>query len=260
VSQRPASPSAPAGIRLVRELASGDYPLHQHPDWSAAFPWLVQGTTGRGADGLDMGLFGDVPTGLAQARWRRLREVAGMAAAVHARQVHGAALRWHTAAEGFTVLEGLDGHGTAAAGIVLTVSVADCVPVFLVSVSPRGICLLHAGWRGVAAGVLEAGIDLLGRQLRAAPHNLHLHCGPAICGNCYEVGPEVPAALQLAESGDRRTHVDLRATIAQRAVRAGLQAANVTLSTHCTRCGDQSFWSHRGGSHQRQVGILGLRS
>jgi copper oxidase (laccase) domain-containing protein len=67
-------------------------------------------------------------------------------------------------------------------------------------------------------------------------------------------------ALQLAESGGERTRVDLRANIARRAVRAGLQAAKVTLSTHCTRCGDASFWSHRGGSRQRQVSILGLRS
>jgi YfiH family protein len=253
-------PACPPGVRVVREQSLGEFPLLRQPEWTAAFPWLVQGTTGRGADGLDMGLFGHTPTGLAQARWRLLREVTGMEAALHARQVHGAAVVWQDQLPaGLTIVEQRDGHATSARGMLLTVSVADCVPVFLVSTHPLAICLLHAGWRGTAAGVLEAGVELLRQRAASRPEQLHLHAGPAICGNCYEVGPEVMAALQLpAPAG--RCLLDLRALIASRALAAGIPASNITLSGHCTRHGDVGFWSHRGGCRERQVGVLGIRS
>jgi YfiH family protein len=247
-------------VRVVREQPLGEFPLHRQPEWTAAFPWLVQGTTGRGAEGLDMGLFGNTPTGLVQARWRRLHEVTGMEAVLHARQVHGAEVLWQDQLPaGLTIVEGRDGHATSARGLLLTVSVADCVPVFLVSPKPLAICLLHAGWRGTAGGIIERGIELLRNRLSTLPEHLHLHAGPAICGGCYEVGGEVLAALRLASPAARGL-LDLRAVIATRALAAGIPAANVTLSGHCTRHGDVDFWSHRSGFRERQVGVLGIRS
>ena len=253
-------PAVPPGVRLIRELPTGAFPLHHHPGWTAAFPWLVQGTTGRGTDGLDMGLFGEVPTGIAQARWRRLREVTGMRAAVHARQVHGAAVRWHDDVEpGLSIGEGTDGHATRSPGVLLTVSVADCVPIFLIAGVTHAACVLHAGWRGIAAGVLEAGIALLSRRMGAVPAELHVHCGPAICGECYEVGAEVVAALQLEPALAQKVRLDLRAIIAGRALRAGIPAGQITLSSHCTRCDADAFWSHRGGCGERQLAVAGVR-
>ena len=250
----------PPGVRLVCEQVTGEFPLHQHPEWTADHPWLVQGTTGRGIEGLDMGLFGEVPTGVAQARWRRLREVTGMGAAVHARQVHGNNAGWHDRPQlGLMLVEDLDGHATSSPDLLLTVSVADCVPIFLVSSRPRAVCLLHGGWRGVAAGIVEAGIGLLNQRAGAVVAGLQLHAGPAICRECYEVGPEVAAALQLPGVGPDRWRLDLRAAIAQRGVIAGIPPARITISTHCTRCGVAGFWSHRGGCRERQLGVAGIR-
>jgi YfiH family protein len=253
-------PVRPAGVRLVHELRAGEFPLYTHPEWSAAFPWLVQGTTGRGEEGLDMGLFGELPTGLVQARWRRLREVTGLPTAAHGWQVHAASLAWHEPLPpGLHVLDAFDGHATAAPGVLLTVSVADCVPVFLVAPRLRVVALLHGGWRGVAAGIVEAGVQLLATRTGCAAANLHLHCGPAICGACYEVGPEVGTGLALATSPPGKFQLDLRAAIAERAVDLGIQPQQVTLSAHCTRCGDGTFWSHRGGDRERQLAVVGIR-
>ncbi len=118
--------------------------------------------------------------------------------------------------------------------------------------------MLHAGWRGAAAGVLEAGIAAL-RGWGAAPGSLWVHLGPAICGRCYEVGPEVFAALGVAPvPADRR--LDLRRVLAARAHAAGIPAAQISSSAWCTRCDEGAFFSHRGGSSGRQLGIAALRA
>ncbi|MFW6079282.1 MAG: polyphenol oxidase family protein [Gemmatimonadota bacterium] len=256
--------------RVRERRVAGDAPLHAHPVWLERFPWLVQGTTARGerADAaFDLGLFGRTPTGRVLARWRALRRAAGCVTAVHARQVHGASVQWHEALpHGLVIDDGHDGHATAQPGVLLTVSVADCVPVSVVDPASRSVALLHAGWRGTASGVLEAGMRVLRRRAGAAPDRLWVHLGPAICGRCYEVGPEVHRALGLAEP-TAPTPLDLRAVLATRARSLGVADDRISASAHCTRCGGSdgdsgggaSFFSHRGGDAGRQMAVLGIR-
>ena len=254
-----AAPPFPPAIRRIREArAEGPVPLYVQPEWADAFPWLAQGTTGRGDAGapFDLGLFGQSPVGPTLARWRALRESLGFPSAVHARQVHGADLASHDAdpGPGLRITEGLDGHVTARARLLLAVSVADCVPIFMVDPTARRVALLHGGWRGTAAGILGRGVE---RLSGGDPGRLHVHLGPAICGACYEVGPEVHAALGLSVPRERRP-VDVRAVQAGQALAAGVAAERVTVSEHCTRCGG-GFFSHRGGDAGRQMGVLGIR-
>jgi copper oxidase (laccase) domain-containing protein len=84
-----------------------------------------------------------------------------------------------------------------------------------------------------------------------------VHLGPAICGECFEVGPEVPEGLALAEPD--ATHVDLRAELARRAAALGVAPARISISGFCTRHGDSPFFSHRGGCAERQVTVLAVR-
>ena len=154
------------------------------------------------------------------------------------KQVHGAALR--EAAPGGCG-EG-DALATAATGLALAISTADCVPVLLAS--PRRIAAVHAGWRGLAAGVLAPAIAALGD-----PSAIHAWIGPAIGQCCYEVGDEVAAAVvgattaEVARPGPRgRPLLDLAA-----AARCQLEAAgvgSVALLVSCTRC-DPRWWSYR---------------
>jgi polyphenol oxidase len=254
--------SAPS--RVVREARRpGAVPLYHHPDWPDRFPWLVQGTTGRGGaedhrDWFDLGLFGATPVGTAMDRWRLLLRATGCARAVHARQVHRADLLWHDEGPpGLSISDAFDGHATATPGVLLAVSVADCVPVFLVDPEFRAVAAVHAGWRGAAAGVLEAGIRTLVEHTGARAERLHLHLGPAICGQCYEVGPEVHAALgQRVPDGP--TPIDVRAILAARAAAAGIPHEHTTVSAFCTRCGDSPFFSHRGGCAERQMGVIAV--
>lgn len=254
-----------AEVRIVAERApEGEVPLWTHPEWSDRFPWLVQGTTGRGpgAEPFDLGLSGSQPVGAALDRWRALVAAAEMSSAAHARQVHGADLWIHreVGAPGVLVMDGFDGHVTDRPGVLLTVGVADCVPVSIVDPETRAVALVHAGWRGTAAGIVERAVHRLAESWQASPARLWLHCGPAICGACYEVGPEVHRAVNPhLPVPDAPTPVDVRASIARRAVAAGVAPERVTLSEHCTRCGEGHFFSHRAGSRARQVGVLGIR-
>jgi polyphenol oxidase len=249
----------PCGVREM--LAPGTQAL-VHPGWADTFPWLVHGTTTRGAPGseLDLGLFSGGSTEAAvRQNWGRLLALTGMAAAVHARQLHEAEVRFHAeTAPGLRVVEPCDGHATDRAGVLLAVSVADCVPVFVVAPRARAVAALHAGWRGAAVGVLERGLDVLRERTGERVGELHIHLGPSICGSCYEVGPEVFEALDQPVPQAPRP-IDLRAVLAERAVAAGADPSRISVSTHCTRCTRSGLFSHRGGDRGRQVGYIGVR-
>lgn len=248
-----------------------------HPEWENRFGWLVQGTTraaevagaSRGvpphpddppAAPFDLGLFSDASSPRdVLARWGRLRRSTGAREAVHAHQVHGSLVRWHGAgAPGLHISDPCDGHATADLGILLTVTVADCVPVFIVDPRQRAVAMVHAGWRGAAAEILEQGVAVLSARAGSRAEDLHVHLGPAICERCYEVGPEVFEAVGL-EAPAEPSPIDLRAVLASQAEAVGVPEAQITVSAHCTRCGE-GFFSHRGGDHERQVGFLGLRA
>ncbi len=247
-----------AGTNLSR-IAS---PLSwTHPEWAQRFPWLAQGTTGRspGEAGGDFRLFGTQTSPEGRESWMSLARSHGFAGVVHSRQVHGKTILIHdSAVEGFCLGPEADGHVSAVPGTLMGVTVADCVPVFLVDAHRQAVGLLHAGWRGAAAGVLEAGISLLKSRSGSEPEDLLVHLGPAICGSCYEVGPEVHAALGLHEPRTPAP-VDLRGLLAEKALDMGVMGANITRSTFCTLCGASPFFSHRGGATQRQIGFLGIR-
>jgi YfiH family protein len=185
-------------------------------------------------------------------------EWAGCRCAIHARQLHGAHVLRHDATpSGLFIADGADGHVTARPATLLTVSLADCVPVFIVDPERRAIALLHAGWRGTAAGITERGMAALAAQAGSQPANLLIHLGPAICGECYEVGPEVHEGLGLDVPAGP-TPIDLRAVIVRRAANAGVPPDQITVSSHCTRCGDGSFFSHRRDDAQRFLAFLAI--
>ena len=209
-------------------------------------------TTTRAAG--DFGLGDAEPAAEAVARWQSLQ--AGLAPVAprlaSARQVHGVRILEHGPTwDGWLRTDGADGHLSFSPGIACAVTVADCVPVFLAH--PSGaIALLHAGWRGTAGRIVQKGIQRLGEHaLHAA--DLQLHLGPAICGRCYVVGPDVFQQL-TGWTTSRPRNVDLRALIAEQAKEAGI--THITVSEYCTRCDNDRFFSHRAGDAGRQVGVI----
>lgn len=246
-------------MRWIREESQGTSPVvYVHPEWRSQYPWLVQGITGATGD-FDLRLFGPAPAGSVLERWDRLREVTGCERAVHARQVHGSTVANHmtVTGRGLEVRDATDGHVTNLPGLLLTVAVADCVPLLLVDPETRVLASLHAGWRGVVAGILAEGVKAM-EGLGAQTERLRLHMGPHICAACYEVGPEVHEALGFPPPPAPQP-VSLVEALARRARRLGIAPDSTTASEWCTRCDADVLYSHRGGAVGRQVGFIAAR-
>lgn len=259
----PTTPELPDGCAVIAEVPAEEPPALVHPRWAADFRWLIQGTTRRreGAEPFDLGIFSDAsPPRAVLNAWDRLRRGSGCARVVHAHQVHGSVVRVHEPGPpGLHLADPCDGHVTSAESVLLAVTVADCVPVFVVDPDRCAVALLHAGWRGVMAGIVEQGLATLAERIGSRAADIHVHLGPAICGRCYEVGPEVFEGLGLP-APTRPAPVDLRAVVAHRAVASGVAPSRITVSAHCTRCGDSDLFSHRRGDRARQAGYLGIRA
>jgi hypothetical protein len=156
------------------------------------------------------------------------------------RQVHEAHVRRHDGptepsayAEPAPGLPEADGHATDQPGLAPLVFVADCLPVALAG--ERGVAMIHCGWRGMAAGIVERGI------------------GPC----CYEVGDEVRDAFAGLGDGiaDGRM-LDLREVARRLLAEAGVE--QVEISDLCTSCHPELFFSHRRdrGRTGRQAGLV----
>jgi YfiH family protein len=158
-----------------------------------------------------------------------------------ARQVHSATVL--TASAPGLLGEG-DGLITEQDGLALCVITADCVPVLLSG--PGGLAAIHAGWRGIAGGVLPATLA----ELSGPPSEWTAWVGPAIGACCYEVGPEVAeqvasasdaAAVQSGPAG--KPHLDLHEAVRRQLAAAGV--GETVCVPGCTRCDAERLWSYR---------------
>jgi hypothetical protein len=215
----------------------------------------MAGITGRD---FDLGLWSNQPVGEVMTRWLAFRRaLPGFHAVALGNQVHGVELMTLDAGRGWIQVEGIDGWFTAAPGILLTVTIADCIPVYLVAPG-RGVALLHAGWRGTAGGILSRGVQRLKAETRCADSEIVMHCGVGICGSCYEVGSEVMLGCGVAADGAGPWHIDLRERLASEAAELGLRS--ISGSTWCSAHDRASFFSHRasGGTDGRMVAYVGI--
>jgi YfiH family protein len=211
-----------------------------------------------GRDEGDLGRTAESPTPAVQANRAAILELCGLGAIAVARQVHGTTVVVaHAARAGYLVDESrqADGQATAARELGVGVHVADCLPIAVAG--DGGVAMLHAGWRGLAGGVVAEGV----RALRAlgVQGPLEAAIGPGAGGCCYEAGPEVhaPFAAYRASNGRR---LDLVKIATAQLHEAGVESVgDIGLCTLCAPAG--LFFSHRrdGPETGRQGGFAWLR-
>lgn len=202
-----------------------------------------------------LGSNSDEPIKTVMGRWDALRATIATYGAnrlATAAQVHGDIVVEHVPGwSGWLRGSRADGHIAPDRGTAAAVTIADCVPVFIAH--PSGVvAALHSGWRGTAARIVQRAIAQL-KSRGLAPSALRMHLGPAICGRCYEVSPDVVLKL-TAQTVERPQPVDLRAIIAIHAKDLGVK--DITISGSCTRCNNDRFYSHRAGDLGRQVAVI----
>lgn len=163
-----------------------------------------------------------------------------------------------------------DGMVTRRPDLPLAVFCADCAPVYLCDPGRRVVALLHAGWRGTVAGIVEQGLEAMAAVAGGRPGDVLAAIGPCIGPCCYGVGDDVRARVErrLGEDAARvlairqgRLFFDLPGTIAILLERAGVPSLQVYRADMCTACHPHLFWSHRrdGGVTGRMAAVLALR-
>ena len=178
------------------------------------------------------------------------------------RQVHGTRVR--SAVSGGPA-PAADALASRTPGLLVGVVTADCMPVLLADRRRRVVAAVHAGWRGAAAGVLEAAVAHLRAAFGTRPGQLEAAIGPAVAGCCYEVGAEVVDAFR-ARTGDATApawtrrgsgrHLDLR--IAARCLLEAAGVLSVTVLGPCTTCGPGYHSYRRDGARTgRQLSFAG---
>ncbi|MBY4595910.1 peptidoglycan editing factor PgeF [Ottowia caeni] len=241
------------------------------PDWPApacvraVFTTRAGPTPERGASVPPWSRFnlgdhvGDDPAAVTSNR-SALREVL-LARPVFLQQVHGTNVA-------HLDLESPDGTVADAAvtsrpGLACTIMVADCLPVLLTDAAGRAIGAAHAGWRGLAGGVLEQTLTAFCDLSRTQAHEVMAWFGPCIGPGAFEVGAEVREAFLAADEGadvcfqalnGGKYLADLPGLARRRLKAVGVSAiyGNDSSSTWCTVSQPSQFFSHR-----RDQGTLG---
>ncbi len=234
----------------------GDFPTWELRDWADL--GIVAGVSAAGPD-TSLGLWGGEPVDRVEGRWAKLMErwPGGFDGVAISRQIHGKSVGEVESVSGLTVFPDRDGHVTSRTGVLLTVTVADCVPVYLAHPQTKTVGLLHSGWKGTASGILAEGVQALQNASGCTAGDVIMHCGVSICGSCYEVDSDVAYEITgVRHKG--KVCVDLRSVLAAQAAKIGLKS--VTLSSRCTAHQRGSFFSHRGsgGKMERMAAFIGV--
>jgi YfiH family protein len=172
------------------------------------------------------------------------------------RQVHGAGVARAETWRASRPVPEADAVVASRAGAVVGVVTADCVPILLAASEGVGVAALHAGWRGLARGVVRAGVAELARAAGVGTERLVAAIGPHIGACCYEVDAPVLDALRgelgsaalTSATAVRTDHwmLDLGALAALALERAGLPRASIgTATARCTACDRGRFHSYR---------------
>jgi polyphenol oxidase len=235
------SPSVPAQLEVLT------------PEWRvapgvrAAFTLRAGGVSAAPFDSLNVGAHvGDAAAAVAENRRRVRLRLELPAEPEWLEQVHGTRVADLDA--GNDTSEPADAVLTHSRGRVCAVQVADCMPVLFAARDASAVAVAHAGWRGLAAGVLEATIE----RLRVAPAALAAWLGPAISARHFEVGDEVrqaflsrdsEAAAAFARNSRERWQCDLALLARQRLAARGV--TEIAGGAWCTFSDPMRFFSFR---------------
>jgi YfiH family protein len=163
-----------------------------------------------------------------------------------------------------------DGIVTSQAGVMIGVSVADCVPVLLLDPEKRVVAALHAGWKGTAGNIAGKGVEALVTLFGSDPARILAAIGPAIGPCCYEVDAPVIEAFRqngggyerfAAPAGTDSWRLDMPFAVAAQLQESGVLPEHVENSGACVSCTPELFFSYRrdNGDTGRQMGFIMLR-
>jgi len=170
-------------------------------------------------------------------------------------QVHGTAVAVASSAGRFPETDGLV---TDRPGVLLTLLVADCLPLFLCDPERHAIGLVHAGWRGTRDGIAAGAVRLMVSRFGCRAEDMRVFVGPGIGPCCYRVGSDTASQFDPRYVRDGR--LDLRRANRELLLEQGIKESSILISGLCTACHTELFFSHRaeGGRTGRMMAVFGI--
>lgn len=232
----------------------------------AAFTERLGGTSDGPFHSLNLGLkSGDDPALVRQNR-QRLCQSLGVPAFAMVRQVHGSTVvrvGRPRAGAGFddpaNSLADADALVTSARAVPVAILTADCVPIALADPSTGRLAVVHAGWRGIAAGIVRSALEVF-----EDPDRVMAAIGPAIGPDHYEVEEDVARAVAAASPPDGRAtrrsgrvHLDLPRAVERTLADAGVRS--IERAEECTACEPGRFFSYRRDGMTGRQGLVAVR-
>ena len=178
---------------------------------------------------------------------------------VKPKQVHSAEVKFvYTPGE----IAATDALISNSNSIVLSIQVADCIPLFLADPLNSVIGLVHAGWRGVEKNIIPDTINRM-VQKSASIEGMIAFMGPSIRQCCFEIGPEVSKKFPidcLIKGNRDRSFLDLQRVATNQLLGSQLLEKNIFSSDECTKCNPDKYFSYRrsGSKAGRMIAIIGL--
>ena len=195
---------------------------------------------------------------------------------VFSSQVHGDVIRRVTSEDEGKGLDravdyDADGLVTDVPGLTLVVFGADCLTLLLCDPKKKVAAAVHAGWRGTALGIAARAVEAMVRDYGCRAEDILTAIGPGISKCCFETGPEVPEAMEKALGKEalpyfvpvnkEKYKVDLKGLNTLWLKRSGIMTTNIDVSSECTLCAPETYWSHRytKGERGSQAALICLK-
>jgi len=160
------------------------------------------------------------------------------------------------------IIAGADGIITGEKDVFLSVTVADCLPVFLYEPEEQIAGILHAGWRGLEKNIICVAIEKMKKELGCRPEHVLVGIGPAICRKHFDVGEKVaekfkdyPEAI-LDEGG--KIFLDLKKVVGTQFINAGGKSENIEISSECVFELQDKYFSHRRDKLEEVKAMMAL--
>lgn len=245
-------------------------PLVRRPLVFSAFPELIVGESTRHGGvsdapfhSLNLGKStADDPARVAENR-RRFAQATGFEPGMLAwsHQVHGDQIL-HARTPGGA--EAYDALISDRPGVVLAVTVADCVPVLIYDAKNRAVAAVHAGWRGTVAGLAGKALAAMALAFGTRGEDCWAYVGTCIDECSFEVGEDValhfPEAFKQISALAGKYYVDLKKANTAQLQLAGVPEAQIGISPYCTVRDNADYFSHRAekGTTGRMMAVIGL--
>ena len=236
-----------------------------------AFTTRLGGVSSGYLASLNLGMHrGDCPENVTE-NYERLAKTMGFAPEklVLTHQVHGDMVRVVTqqdcAGIDHRCYPECDGLITNTPGVTLVVFTADCTPILLHDPVTGAVGAVHAGWRGTAYDIAGKAVRKMEEEFGCRPENIRAAIGPNIGACCFQTDSDVPKAMvetfgaaaePYISAAENKFYVNLKAINELALRRAGV--ANIEISTDCTMCNPEKYWSHRytGGRRGSQGALI----